>query len=159
MLPQTLQTDMFKIKFKIQPRLNRGQNLKLRNRRRRNKKLEWYEAPDVKKLIDGLVKSLEFEHVSSERIFCFRTTGTKSRAIARIWSFPKIFQHALKIEPAYVIEVVSERFNKMGEREKTKVLIHELLHIPKNFSGSLLPHRYGNIRIDKEVERLYRKLS
>lgn len=120
--------------------------------------MEWEEASDVKIGIEHIVQNSEFDHIKSERIFCFRTEGSKSRAIARIWSFPKIFQRVFSIEPAYVIEVIGRRYDRLSDKEKTKVLIHELLHIPRNFSGSLLPHKYGNKTIEKEVERLYRNL-
>jgi predicted metallopeptidase len=55
------------------------------------------------------------------------------------------------------MEIISERYDRLNHEEKTKVIIHELLHIPKNFSGSLLPHKYGHTQIDKEVETLYKK--
>lgn len=116
----------------------------------------WEKANDIQLELGKIIKELSFNHVRTKRVFCFRTFGSKSRSYARIWSFPKIFQKALNINPAYVLEVISERFDKISEDKKTKILIHELLHIPKNFSGSLLPHRYGNKRIDREVERLYR---
>lgn len=121
--------------------------------------MNWIEAPGVKLELKKILKRLDFPHVNINRIYCFKTTGSKSRAYARIWSFPKIFQKALSVEPAYVIEVITERFNKLSIEEKTKVLIHELLHIPKNFSGSLLPHRYGIKRIGREVERLYKMMN
>lgn len=120
--------------------------------------MKWFDAPELKREIEKIVKQLDLEHLEYGRIFCYRTSGSKSRAIARIWAFPKIFQQVLKIEPAYVIEVISERFDKLSPDKKTRVLIHELLHIPRNFSGSLLPHRYGGKKIDQEVEKLFRRL-
>ncbi|MBI3887746.1 hypothetical protein HY310_01620 [Candidatus Microgenomates bacterium] len=72
-----------------------------------------------------------------------RGFGSTSRAIARIWSLPKPWQIALKIEPQYVIEVIAERFDKLSEDEKDKTLFHELTHIPKTFSGALVPHKRG----------------
>ena len=95
-------------------------------------------------------------YVNTDRIFCYRSQGSKSRSYARIWSFPKIFQEVLDVEPAYVIEVLSERFDKLSDDNKTRVLIHELLHIPKNFSGALLPHKSHGRRINKEVDLLYK---
>lgn len=129
-------------------------------RAKRNKrvKLEWQQDSFLQIQLNKLVGLLEFSHVNAARVYCYRTHGSSARAYARIWAFPKIFQEVLKVEPAYVIEVLSEKFDKLGPEEKTKVLIHELLHIPKNFSGSLLPHTYGNKQIHKEVERLYRMI-
>src|SRR3989344_6996036 len=111
--------------------------------------MNWHDAPDIKLELKKILTRLDFPHIDIDRIFCFRTTGSKSKAYARIWSFPKVFQQALNIKAAYVIEVLNERFNKLSTEDKKKVLIHELLHIPKNFSGSLLPHRYGRKRIGK----------
>jgi predicted metallopeptidase len=120
-------------------------------------KLEWHKDATIQQEMGKIVASLEMSHVIPERVYCYRTTGSKARAYARIWSFPKIFQEALSIESAYVMEIISERYGRLNHEEKTKVIIHELLHIPKNFSGSLLPHKYGHTQIDKEVETLYKR--
>ena len=117
--------------------------------------MKWQRDFNVQTELRRLVKHLSFDHVKSNQIHAFRTHGSKSRAYARIWAFPKIFQQVLNVPPAYVIEVLSEKFDKLSDENKTKVLIHELLHIPKNFSGSLLPHRGRGRRIDREVDRLY----
>lgn len=122
-------------------------------------KLEWHKDATIQQEMGKIVASLEMSHVIPERVYCYRTTGSKARAYARIWSFPKIFQEALSIESAYVMEIISERYGRLNHEEKTKVIIHELLHIPKNFSGSLLPHKYGHTQIDKEVETLYKKYA
>ena len=75
---------------------------------------------------------------------CFRSVGSKSRAYARTWGLPKIWQSALKVEPGYIIEVISHYFDKLSAKDQDKVLLHEIGHIPKNFSGALLPHtRHG----------------
>ncbi len=120
-------------------------------------KLEWEEAADVKRDLRKIVKTLEFDHVQISRIFCYRTEGSKARAYARTWMMPKIFQHALDIQPAYVIEVLSKYYDKLSEDEKSKVLIHELLHIPKNFSGALLSHRGVNRHIGHDANALFKK--
>ncbi|MBI1982429.1 MAG: metallopeptidase [Candidatus Levybacteria bacterium] len=119
--------------------------------------MEWYEAADIKKDIENLVRVLDLPHIDSSRIFCYRTNGSKSRSYARIWSFPKIFQTALKIKSAYVIEVLSKHFDKLNPDEQKKVLIHELLHIPKNFSGALLPHRGRGRHLGSLVNKLFKE--
>ncbi len=132
------------------------------NTRKKSQKLEWKKASDIKRAIKEVVKALNLSYIDPKRIFCFRTKGSKSRSYARIWSMPKIFQKALNIKPAYVIEVLSKHFDRLDDDAKKKVLIHELLHIPKNFSGSLLPHRSRNRHLGSMVSKLfkeYKKIS
>ncbi|MBI5465136.1 metallopeptidase [Candidatus Gottesmanbacteria bacterium] len=96
-------------------------------------------------------------HIDSRRVICFRSRGSSSRARARIWSFPRVWQQALKLPAYYIIEVIDKHFDKLSKKDKDRVLIHELLHIPKNFSGSLVPHRGRNHRIDsRKVEELFK---
>lgn len=118
--------------------------------------MDWQEAKDVKKDLKTVLKILDFPHINSKRIYCYRTTGSKVRAYARTWAFPKIFQRALDLEPAYVIEVLSKHYDKLPDDEKKKVLIHELLHIPKNFSGALLPHKTRSRDLHKVANQLFK---
>lgn len=122
-----------------------------------NAKLEWSDAQGIKKDIERILKTLDLPHIDSSRIFCFRTFGSKSRSYARIWAMPKIFQRALDIKPAYVIEVLSKYYDKLDEDSKKKVLIHELLHIPKNFSGALVPHRSRHRHLQSQVNDLFKE--
>lgn len=113
-------------------------------------------APDVKKIVRIVLPRLPFDHIDQRRIICMRSMGATSRARARIWSFPKIWQLALGLEAHYVIEVLSQHFDHLSPDDKVRVIIHELMHIPKNFSGALVPHRGRHARIDgRTVERLF----
>ena len=116
----------------------------------------WQKDLKLQKRLDGIVKKLNFLHIKSKQVFVFRSFGSKSRAQARIWGFPRIWQQAFDLRPAYCLEVLSEKFDRLNESQQTKVLIHELMHIPKNFSGSLLAHRgrYGQINT-RTVDQLY----
>lgn len=125
--------------------------------KKRNKKLEWTPANDVKKDIKQIVGVLGLSYINLSRVFCFRTCGSKQRAYARAWMMPKIFQKALNIEPAYVIEVLSEHYDELNEDLKKKVLIHELLHIPKNFSGALVPHQTIHRHLQSQVNELFKE--
>jgi len=120
-------------------------------------KLEYVEAPDVRKLVYEISDSLDLFHVVPQFIYCFRSKGSESkRTIARIHGLGRIWQEALKRPPAYLIEVISERYDILSDEEKEKTLIHELLHIPKGFSGGFRPHK-GYIN-RKRIERLHEVL-
>ncbi len=108
----------------------------------KRKKVIWESAEDIETRILKLIKSLDLNYIDSSRIYTYRSYNSSTRAYARIWGLSRIFQLALKTDPAYVIEVISEKFDKLSAKEQDKVLIHELVHIPKSFSGSLAPHRH-----------------
>jgi len=117
--------------------------------------IAYSEAPDVKKLADEITESLGFYHVVHQFVFCVRSKGSSSkRVIARIHGFGRIWQETLNLPASYVIEVISERYDRLSEEEKEKTIIHELLHIPKGFAGGFRPHKGY---IDHEiVEHLHR---
>ena len=122
--------------------------------------MEWLKADDIASEVRIIVKKLTLDYVDCRRIICFRSHGSVSRARARIWSFPRIWQQALVLPSYYIIEVLSQHFDKLSKDDQRRVLIHELLHIPKNFSGSLVPHRGRYSRIDaRRVESLFKLLN
>ncbi|HVO36993.1 MAG TPA: putative metallopeptidase [Candidatus Acidoferrum sp.] len=116
--------------------------------------IQYSDAPDVKKLADEVTECLDFNHVVPQFVFCFRSKGSSSdRTIARIHGLGKIWQEALNLPPSYVIEVISERYDKLSEADREKTIIHELLHIPHSFAGGFRPHKGYIDR--KTVEQLY----
>lgn len=120
--------------------------------------MDWFDAPDIKKRLRRIVAVLGLPHILSDRLIVYQSRGSTGRAIARIWSLPRVWQQALNIQPHYVIEVISERFNKLTPEDQDRTLIHELMHIPKTFSGALVSHRGRSHRIDRRtVEVLYQK--
>lgn len=119
--------------------------------------MDWEEAADVKSDLKELLQVVDLPHVQLDRIFCYRTSGSKARAYARTWAFPKIFQQALNVPPAYVIEVLSRYYDRLDNDNKKKVLIHELLHIPKNFSGALLSHQSRGRHLGSLANKLFKE--
>ena len=103
-------------------------------------KLTWSSDFDVQKRVKKLLSKLNFKNFDCERIYCLRSENANTRAIARIYGLSRVWQKVLNQKPAYIIEVVSEKFDRLSDSEKSKVLLHEIAHIPKNFSGSLVPH-------------------
>lgn len=125
---------------------------------RKRQKFNWEEAPDIKARALKLITALEMDSVLFERLFFYRSVGSKSRAYARTWGLPKLWQNALGVEPAYIIEVISHYFDKLSLKDQDKVILHELSHIPKNFSGALIPHtrrRKGSFhdKLDELIEK------
>ncbi len=117
--------------------------------------MKFEEAPDIKRMVEKIVGALGM-NADTERLFCMRSRGSRGRSIARIWPMPRIWQKALGIKAHYVIEVISERFDSQSIDEKERTLIHELMHIPKSFSGGLVPHSCFGRRIDRRaVEKLF----
>ncbi len=113
-------------------------------------------AEDVRAKVVDIVSNIGMPHILLDQVICFRSSGSKSRALARCWEFPRIWQLALDKPPHYVIEVISEKYDKLSTENKEKVLIHELMHIPNNFSGHLRPH--GKIlhrTLDRKIDKLH----
>ena len=117
--------------------------------------IEYSQAPDVKVLADEIVETLGLYYVVPQFVHCVRSRGSASRrTIARIHGFGKIWQETLHLPASYVIEVISERYDKLSEEDKEKTIIHELLHIPAGFAGGFRPHK-GYIDC-KTVDDMYR---
>ncbi|MBW7960233.1 hypothetical protein B6D29_02150 [Microgenomates bacterium UTCPR1] len=117
-------------------------------------------APEIKKQIKTLVKQLNFTHIKVNNIHCIRSYDAKTRAYARIWGMSRLFKEVAGLQPHYIIEVNAKKYDKLSEREKIKTLIHELMHIPKTFSGALLSHRGPHHRInDREVEKIMKNMK
>src|SRR5579885_2184616 len=116
--------------------------------------ITYEKAPDVQEAASRIVKLLNLDHIDLNRIHFYRSRGSRARRVqARIHGMERIWSEALQIKPAYVIEVLSEEFDMLDREERDKVIIHELLHIPKGFGGGLVPHKNRINR--RKVEALY----
>jgi len=125
-----------------------------------NTSMQYKLAPEIKRQIRVLIKELKFTHIKPNQIWCIRSCDAKTRAYARIWGMSRLFHEVAGLPPTYIIEIINQHFEKLSPREKTKTLIHELMHIPKTFSGALLSHRGPHHEInDREVERILRNLK
>jgi predicted metallopeptidase len=111
--------------------------------------IKWQKAPDIKKRIASLLVGLEINNFDKSSIYCFRSMGANTHAIARIWGLSRIWQEALNLKPSYIIEVISEKFDRMSFNEQDKVLLHDLAHIPQN---------HGKRSFRKKVETFIDKI-
>lgn len=121
--------------------------------------IKYADAPDVKKLAYEIIECLNLYHVVPQFLHCYRSKGsTSTRTIARIHGLGKIWQDALNMPASYVIEVISERYDKLCETDKEKTIIHELLHIPHGFQGGFRPHKgYIDTHVVVDLHRELRR--
>lgn len=103
--------------------------------------MKFEEAPDIKARVERIVDVLDLVHIKVDQVVCMRSFNSTSDANARIWSLPRIWQGALGVKAHYILEVLSEKYDDMSEDDKNRTMIHELMHIPKTFSGALLSHK------------------
>ena len=109
--------------------------------------------PEIQEIAEEISKML-FPHVDIGRIKCFKSYGTSSRrTIARCHALGKLMQKAIGIKAIYALEFLSERFDKLDEEEQLKVIIHELMHIPKTFGGGFKHH---NVVTERNVNLFYK---
>jgi predicted metallopeptidase len=122
--------------------------------------IKYEDAYDIKKIAEEIVKTLNWNHIQLDNVGFLRSRGSSSRGtIARCHALSKPLQMGMKRKAFYTVEVLSEKFDKMSEDDKTRVIIHELMHIPWSFGGGFKHHDYvthGNV--DK-LFRVYQNAS
>ncbi len=119
-------------------------------------RIRYEPADDVCEAVKALTKLDEFSHIDASRVYCVRSYGARTSAIARIYGTPRAWL-AVGRQPEYLIEVIAEKFYRLSPTRRLEVIIHELLHIPKTFSGGLRPHgRHVN---DVKVKSIYAKAA
>jgi len=118
--------------------------------------IQYELAGDISESIRDIIRKLPMTHVDQSRLVCVRSKGSGSkRIIARCHALPRIMQLALNQKPHYVIEVISERFDKLNKEQQHKILIHELMHIPHAFGGGFRAHMPHVTQ--KKVDRMYKQ--
>lgn len=118
--------------------------------------MKYENAPDLRRRMIEIVEILGMSHVDLNRIECLRSFGSSTRrTIARCHALGKLLQRAMKTDAFYAIEFL-ERFDKLNKKEQDKVIIHELMHIPKSFGGGF---RHHDFVCDKNVELLHSRFE
>lgn len=118
--------------------------------------MKYEEAPDLKKKAVEMARALGMNHINLERVGFFRGFGSSSRrTIARCHALNKLMQKAMKADAFYAIEFL-ERFDKLNEKERDKVILHELMHIPRTFGGGF---RHHDFVCEGNVDALYDKFE
>jgi predicted metallopeptidase len=114
-------------------------------------------APEIESKLKRISRKLKMDHIDLDRVKGVRSYGSTGKGIiARCHALPKVMQLALGIDAHYVVEILTENYDRLSKEEQIKILIHELMHIPETFGGGFRMHRDHVTR--KNVEKLYRKL-
>jgi predicted metallopeptidase len=116
--------------------------------------ISYEKAPDVQAIAGQIIRVLALTHIDQSRLHFYRSKGSKSRRVqARIHGMGRIWFDALAMQPRYIIEVISEEYDRLETPEKEKVVVRELMHVPSKFSGGFVPHK-GKIN-RRSVEKMY----
>lgn len=111
-------------------------------------------APDLKERMHEIIHALSMHHVDKDRVECLRSFGSSTkRTIARCHTIGKLMQKAMRVKAHYAIEFL-EIFDKLPRHEQDKVIIHELMHIPKTFGGGFRQHDFV---CERNVELLHKQ--
>ena len=116
--------------------------------------IKYTDAPDLRKIAEEIVARLDWNHIPLEHVAFIRSHGSKARGtIARCHALGKAMQIGMgRKKGFYLVEVISERFDKMSPEEQVQTMIHELMHIPVAFGGGFKHH---NIVNEKNVKKIY----
>jgi len=108
--------------------------------------------PELQEIAEEISRLL-FPHIKIGFFKCIRSYGTSTRnTIARCHALGKVMQMAIGVKAYYALEFLSERFDRLPADEQTKVIIHELMHIPYTFGGGFKHHDHVT---NKNVELHY----
>ncbi len=116
--------------------------------------MKYHEASDLQERMSQIVSTLGLDHIDLTRVKCFRSHGSSTkRTIARCHTIGKLMQKAMNMPAHYAIEFL-ERFERLSQEEQDKVIIHELMHIPKTFGGGFRQHDFV---CDQNVNLMHEK--
>jgi predicted metallopeptidase len=122
--------------------------------------IKYEYAPDILEVVKDLRDTLGLFHIQLSNIAVIRSRGSAARGtVARCHALNKIMQMSLGRTGFYVLEFISEKFDKMSEEERVKVIIHEMLHIPKSFGGGFVHHDFVNHKNINKFFAQYKSLK
>ena len=126
--------------------------------KKKKKNIRYEIADDIQKQFADIVRTLNLDHIDLDKVVCVRSYGSSAkRIIARCHGMSKVLQIAMQMKAFYVLEFLSERFDRLDEEEQEETIIHELMHIPKNFGGGFRHHDHVSDKNVKEMQKQYRR--
>jgi predicted metallopeptidase len=116
--------------------------------------LELEKAEDVKKLALRINKEANMG-IDLNKVVFLRSRNSKTSAIARTLTLPPQWRYVLGDDVLYIIEVISEKYDKLECSDKIFVITHELMHIPRTMKG-LRNHNYKGF---KQIRKISKELA
>lgn len=124
---------------------------------------------DVSEIINEVKHLSNFSYLDVGKISVVVSHGSKSNAYAKIYGLSREIQVGFSVPPIYTIEFLCEKIVPLRPEDTFVIFTHELLHIPKKFSGGLRPHgKYVNNLLARRIsssidhrikEMLYERLK
>jgi predicted metallopeptidase len=109
--------------------------------KKKSKRIRYEIADDIQERFVDIVRTLKLDYIDLEKVVCIRSFGSSAkRVVARCHGMSKVLQIAMGIKAFYVLEFLAERFDKLDDKDQEKTIIHETMHIPKNFGGGFRRH-------------------
>ena len=125
--------------------------------KKKSRNIHYEIADDIQARFTDIVQTLKLHHIDLDKVVCIRSFGSSARrVIARCHGISKALQIALRIKAFYVLEFISERFDKLSRSEQDETIIHELMHIPRNFGGGFRHHDHVTFNNVKGMLEKYR---
>jgi len=112
--------------------------------------------PDWTAKSHEIAKTLGYKWVMPDRLTVVRSWGSKTRrTIARIHCIGKVMMLGMGHKKSfYVIELITEKFDRQPQKEQLETIIHELMHIPRTFGGGFRHHDHVcSQNVKAELER------
>lgn len=126
--------------------------------KKKKKAIRYEIADDIRERLTDIVRTVNLSHIDLDRVACVRSFGSSTkRVVARCHGMSKVLQIAMKMRAFYVLEFLSERFDRLDEQEQEETIIHEIMHIPKNFGGGFRHHDHVSAENVKSMQGLYHK--
>lgn len=112
-----------------------------------------YEYSESLQVLAEDVSRRLFPHIKTSRIKCFRSYESSVKGIVgRCHALSGFMQKAMDCDAFYALEFFAEKFNEMSTEEKVKIVIHQLMHVPKSAGRDFNRH---DIVTDENVKRAY----
>ena len=109
--------------------------------KKRSRRITYELAGDIQARFEDIVRTLNLQYIDPGKVVCIRSFGSSARrVIGRCHGMSKVLQVAMRVKAFYALEFISERFDRLSDDDQENTIIHEMMHIPKNFGGGFRFH-------------------